>query len=187
MTEAPDVDWDSATASAELFDLHAVFHEGTLEMITDARDRRRVALRIDAPGPRRLAAMADDVRFLLVIDGVRSVRATEWAGGDVPRPKAIDDESRRAWIEARQRAGRMESVAWRGVADGGREMTIEHALVLEGPGGAAVRVGGRVGADRKSVWREIVISGEALFYARSDRAPFDRDALLRLGAAHRDA
>ncbi len=178
----PDVAWDSPTEGAELTDLHAAFHDAKLEMITDARERRRVVVRIDAPGPRRLASLAADVRFLVVVDGVRSVRASDWAEGDVPRPSADDAESRRAWIVERQRHGRMQSREWRDVAHGGGELSIVNCMVIEGAGGAALRIDGMA----LSTWREIVIAGESIFFARSDRAAFDRDALIRLGEAYRD-
>jgi hypothetical protein len=169
------VDWDRPPVGAALVDLSPALTGGVLESITDARAKRRIALRIDLPAIRRAHRWHDDVRVILVADAVRSVRALEWMFGEVDRTKYAD---KRELLEARRRLGRTESLGWPHFQDvnSRKPLAIDHALLLVREDGVALRIAGTQGRD----FREIVIAAEALYVRRSDRVELELEDLLAL-------
>jgi hypothetical protein len=175
--EDDGVDWDRPTEGADLVDLSPALDGAKLETLTDAPDKRRLAMRFDAPRVRRAGAMGKDVRFVFVVDGVRSKRASDWIAGDAG--KASDYASGAELLAARRRLGRTESIGWAAFV-GELEKTkldVAHAVLLRNDAGVALRVAGTMGRD----WRELVVAGELAIVRRSDREPFDLEMLLAHG------
>jgi len=181
-------DWVNLPPGAIVQSLWSCLHDASLREIHSDLLGWRVTVEIDSHHLRVFRGLADDVRFLIEMAGVRSVRAetfTFWPGG-FTRPPGISRAEESRLIKDYWGRGRNESVSWRDfeAAVLVSRLELKDAGVAFGDETVALQLGGHLGGDR---YYTAFFRADRLVIGRSDGQDFGLDQLVSWGEAYWDA
>lgn len=176
------VDWDLPPEDAEVVGLASPLHDARVIALSCDRAACTARLVVDPMHVRFAGQWDPAVRVIMLIEGVRAVRAQTWIGpaewkASVPETRDEAAALKEHW----RRGGRYESVAWATIEDGIAKgpFDVSDAFLARDTTGVALRMEGMLAGE----FYDLVIAGQRLQVSRSDGAPFDLEAWIALGDA----
>jgi hypothetical protein len=184
-SEAKRTDWVNLPDGARTVSLWNALHDGELHAVHSDRRARTVTLEFDVDYVRTFNHLPEGTKFLLVLHGVQSVRATSsepWPG-DFAVPKGAPREEESRLITEYQAKWREESQSWsefeRSIA--GAE-TLDATLV-EGDNVVALKITLSTAHDR---YYEMYTRADSIAFAAGARH-LSLGEFIRLGEAYWEA
>jgi hypothetical protein len=188
--DEPILDWLHLPPGVEEIDLWAPLHDARVERIDSDRLARTARLVVDVEHLRERLGGGPDLRFVLELDAVKSVRASVYAMWPGPPPRLAPGTPRdleRATIEEYQAKWREESIAWEALEralDGAHWLWIYEASAAIGPDAGALRLLASMRPDDRLY--VIAMRGARLTASRSDGEPLGLEGFRALGEAYWD-
>lgn len=188
-TEIPELDWTHLPIGCVAQSLWDCLHDGDLLSCRSDLLNRSLCLEFDIA---HLRAEGDDVRFLIHLDRVTSVRAhifVLWPG-EFHVPDGATREQERHLIEEYQAKWREESLGWREFEDSlaSDALSVTDAALARADDRVALRLNGHLDGDKfNDQYCSIYIRCGGIRAARSDGQPFSLQQLLDLGHEYWEA
>jgi hypothetical protein len=184
--EKPIVDWVNFPEGIPTFSLWDTLHDGDLLAIESDLVARTVTLRFDVDYVRDFHRLPEQTQFVIVVNGVRSVRSLRsvpWPGG-CPIPQGMANAQQETLIAEYHRKWREESQSWadfeRLTSDG---LEVSNATLGRSSDVAALRLGLLVAGDS---YVEAYIRGEGIAFYIGER-PVTPEEFVAVGEAYWDA
>jgi hypothetical protein len=186
--DQPIVDWVNFPKDRATFSLWDILHDGDLLAIESDLFARTVTLRFDVGYVRNFHHLPEETRFVIVVNGVRSVRSfrnVPWPGG-CPIPQGTPNDQRTALISEYHRKWREESQSWTDferLTSDPYGLEVSSATLGRGPDAVALQLGLLVARDS---YVEAYIRGEGItFYAGERQVALQE--FVALGEAYWEA
>jgi hypothetical protein len=184
--EQPIVDWVNFPKNIETISLWDALHDGDLLSIESDLLARTVTLRFDVGYVKDFHHFPKEIRFVIIVNGVqsvRSIRSVPWPGG-CPIPPGTPNEQQSVIISEYHRKWREESQSWalfeQLVGDG---LEVSNATIGQGSNVVALQLGLLAGGDS---YVEAYIRGEeARFHVGKKRVTLEE--FVALGEAYWNA
>jgi hypothetical protein len=177
-------DWVNLSADSSVLHLWDCLHDGELLSCRSDLVERRVTLEFRV---RHLVhATGDDLRFLLQLENVESVRANvyfRWPG-EFFIPEGATREEQGRLIEEYQAKWREESIGWLSF-EGSLStdpLQISEAELARGSEGVTLKLGGHLDGERfHDLYCSVFIRGSQVSASRSDGQPFGLERFVEMG------
>lgn len=180
------VDWVNFPDGISTLSLWDALHDGDLLSIESDLLARTVKLRFDVEYVRDFHHQAEQTRFVIVVDGVqsvRSLRSVPWPGG-CSIPQGMPNAQQQTLIAEYHRKWREESQSWSDFeASVSHGLNVSNATLGRGSGVVALRLGLLVANDS---YVEAYIRGDGIAFYIGERrvAP---EEFVAFGEAYWDA
>jgi len=183
-------DWVNLPVGATEESLWDSLHDADLKLVTSNRLDRTIQLVFDIQYLREFHKLPEDMRFLLLLNGVRSARITQSAPwpGEFYAPKDSSREIESALIADYQSKWRDESFSWsefEAKLSGEHTAEVYSAAYVIGPdGGFALRLVMHVDDE---TYPELFLHAEGLTILKNDGESLSLEQFLKLGESYWEA
>jgi len=187
-SEIPVLDWLNLPEGAQTISLWDPLHDADLQNITSDLLDRTMRLEFDNSYIRKFYHLPDDLKFVLLLEGVQSARIDRWAiwPGKFYIPDNTSHEEQKKLVAEYQSKWRNESMSWSffeaELSAKKIEAEVSHAILAKwNDRKCALKIELHINDD---TYHEIGLRSEDLKVLRTDGVSFSLEQFIRLGESY---